>query len=249
MSSTISAVSKPLPQTLPRRYLPVEMIGQGGMGIVYRVVDQLAGDLVALKQLNPGFRPIDDTSDAMDRVSIAHEFRMLSMLRHPYILPALDFGFGADSLAYFTMPLLQNPQTILEFTANQPFPDQVNMLMQILQALAYLHQHGVIHNDLKPNNILVVNGRVQLLDFGVSSIVGEPRDFLAGTPRYIAPEMLRLSSPTRESDLYAVGVIAYEVFSNLTTPAGTSWYNRPTPADARQLNIDTQVREIVATLL
>src|SRR4051812_23510342 len=84
-----------LPRTLPKIYLPVDVIASGGMGVVYRVVDRLRGQVVALKQLKPGV--------PVDRMAIAREFRTLSTLRHPYIVPALDFGFDADDQPFFTM--------------------------------------------------------------------------------------------------------------------------------------------------
>lgn len=239
----------PLPKTLPKAYKPLRVVASGGMGVVYEVLDQLRGQVLALKQLKAGVQPLLAEGQAEDRASIAREFRMLSMLRHPYILPALDFGFDGEGAPFFTMPLLKDPVTIVDFALHQPFSTQLNLLIQTLQALAYLHRHRIIHNDLKPSNILVVDGRVQILDFGLSCHTTEMEALYAGTLRYLAPERFRGGRPTPQSDLYALGVIAFELFA-AHLPGGEQVAHRPpTPEQARSLPIDPHIRESIATLL
>lgn len=152
----------------------------------------------------------------MLRLTLAREFRMLSSLRHPNIISVLDYGFDDELLPYFTMELLEGAQTILQAGRDRPLATQVDLLAQMLQALAYLHRRGVIHRDLKPGNVMVVDGRVKVLDFGVSILrEREVQDgrLIVGTLAYMAPELIGGAPATEASDLYAVGVIAYELFS------------------------------------
>ncbi len=149
------------------------------------------------------------------RMTLAREFRMLSSLRHPNIISVLDYGFDEEGRPYFTMELLENARPIMRAAQGESFTGKLDLLGQMLLALAYLHRRGVIHRDLKPGNVLVESGRVKVLDFGVS-ILREQDDaarVLVGTLAYMAPELLMLSPATEASDLYAIGVIAYELFA------------------------------------
>src|SRR5258706_15531538 len=155
------------------------------------------------------------TKDRMDtRLALAEEFQLLASLRHPNIISVLDYGFD-DGNPYFTMELLDHAQTILECGRGQPLAAQVGLLVQVLQALAYLHRRGVIHHDLKPGNVLVTGEQVKLLDFGLSVMRKQRSDdggTTSGTLAYLAPEVLSGLPSDETSDLYAVGVIAYELF-------------------------------------
>ena len=154
--------------------------------------------------------------DDVLRLTLAREFRLLSSLRHPNIISVLDYGFDEELSPYFTMELLEGATTILAAGAGATTAVKVDLLAQTLQALAYLHRRGVIHRDLKPGNVMVVDGRVKVLDFGVSTL--RERDvqreqFIVGTLAYMAPEVLMGAPATEASDLYAIGVIAYELFA------------------------------------
>lgn len=232
-----------MPTSIPKYYQPLEVVGMGSFGIVYRVYDHLRRQVIALKQLRPVF-----AENADHRAMIINEFRILSRLRHPYVLPALDFGFDDDHHPYFTMPLLANAMTLHKAVVHRSFGEKVELLIQALQALTYLHQHRVIHNDLKPSNILVVENHVVLLDFGFASILGDARFRASGTLRYLAPERLRGISST-ETDFFALGVIAFELFAASTALAELVEQRQPTPADVEQLPIDLQMRQIIASLL
>jgi tetratricopeptide (TPR) repeat protein len=199
-----------------RRYLLDEQLGEGGMGAVYRATDRLTGQTVALKRVttpteNLSFSMRDQYSDL--RVALANEFQTLASLRHPNVISVLDYGFLTDGQPFFTLTLLQNPQTLVEAAHDQPFETQIHLLMQTLQALAYLHRRGIIHRDLKPANVLVTDGQVRVVDFGLSVISDDKNGAIAGTLSYIAPETLRGGGVSQASDLYAVGVMAYEIFA------------------------------------
>jgi Protein kinase domain/AAA ATPase domain len=194
------------------RYQVLNEISRGGMGRVYRVLDRLTGRVVTLKRV---VEPLDlgDKDSREARLSLAREFRLLASLRHPNIIRVLDYGFDEYGEPYYTMDLAESARTIVEAGATAPLAVQVDLLVQTLRALVYLHRHGIIHRDLKPPNILVVSDQVQLLDFGLALRRGgetDPGEF-GGTPLYMAPEMWRGEAASERSDLYALGMVAYEM--------------------------------------
>jgi tetratricopeptide (TPR) repeat protein len=200
---------------IANRYQPLDILGKGGMGTVYRALDRLNGGLVALKRVTIPSEQLDfgGRNEHWDnlRLALAHEFRVLASLRHPNIISVLNYGFD-ENQPYFTMDMLENGQTIVDFGGEQLLSVQINLILQILQALAYLHRRGILHRDLKPSNVLVVNGQVKLLDFGIAMIRGENPQ-TSGTLPYMAPEVLMGDPASEASDLYAVGVMVYELFA------------------------------------
>ncbi len=193
------------------RYSLLKRIGEGGMGTVFEAEDRLSGQMVALKCLK--LRTEHDYTDTYQRQQLAREFQILAGLRHPHIISVLDFGYGSDWQPYFTMPLLQGARNILEVAAERMLYGKVRLLIETLQALSYLHRHGILHLDLKPSNILVEpNGRVRVLDFGIATEVAHKPD-TGGTLEYMSPEMLNGEAVSPASDLYALGVITYQIFA------------------------------------
>src|SRR5215475_531275 len=195
------------------RYELINELGRGGFGSVYRALDRLSGRVLTIKRMR--LEPSGDSGSVEMRRSLAQEFKVLASLRHPNVITVLDYGFGEDKEPYLVMDLEEHAMTILEAGTGQPVAVQAELLVQTLRALLYLHRVGIIHRDLKPENVLVVRGQVKVLDFGLSVRRGEdsPEDReIAGTPGYIAPEVLGGEAPSEQSDLYALGVIAYELF-------------------------------------
>jgi serine/threonine protein kinase len=195
-----------------RRYEILELLGTGGMGSVYRAYDRLSGQTVALKRVAVAPRRAADTSNLL--LALAQEFRLLAALRHPQIISVFDYGFDSARQPYFTMELLDQPQTLLEIGRAQPLAFQIDLLVQALQALTYLHRRGILHHDLKPENMLVSNGQVRLLDFGLSITLDQSqRADISGTLLYLPPEVLDGAPFTAAGDLYAIGVIAYQLLA------------------------------------
>ncbi len=235
-----------LDEILGRRYRLLDRLGQGGMGLVVRALDRLTGQHVALKLVslrpqspaNPRF--VSDSSDGGLRhhtgtgrsdvsattaaeppgsrlTALAQEFRTLVTLRHPNVISVLDYGFDAGR-PYFTMELLSDARPLLPLAATVPLTTQLELLVQLLRALAYLHRRGIVHRDLKPSNILVLSRpaglSLKVLDFGLAiQSTDRPRGKQAGTLLYMAPEVLRGAAASAASDLYAVGVMAYQMLT------------------------------------
>jgi tetratricopeptide (TPR) repeat protein len=204
------------------RYQILDKLGSGGMGAVFKARDLLSGEIVALKQVNTTAAGPDSggphtTADVA--LALASEFRTLAALHHPHIVAVLDYGFDSERKPYYTMQLLEGAQPLTATEADRSLADKVRLIVETLQALTYLHRHGVVHSDLKPANVLVTAlGTVKVLDFGLakshdSSMQAHMEKGLVGTIAYMAPEIFQEEEPTIQSDLYAVGVMAYELFA------------------------------------
>src|SRR5262249_37802114 len=147
-----SIVQEPI-KIVGKRYQLLNLLGTGGMGIVYRALDRLSGHIIALKQMTTPTESLlfSSHSESTDpRVLLAHEFGLLASLRHPNIISVLDYGFDEEQQPYYTMDLLENADTIIGYGKKLTRIDQVVLLTELLRALAYLHRRGIIHRDLKP---------------------------------------------------------------------------------------------------
>lgn len=219
-----------------RRYELISLIGEGGMGAVFAARDRLNGRAIALKSIRHADYPSEespdqDTQDVSPqgsiaessplishefslqlRMALAREFHTLSSLRHPHIISVLDFGFDTLRRPFFTMELLVAPRTFTEAGQGLPLIGKLRLLAQLLRALIYLHRRGILHRDIKPSNILCDRGEVKVVDFGIATREKSTKD-VAGTLEYMAPELLFGASPSTASDLYAVGVLAYELLT------------------------------------
>ncbi|MEM6530047.1 MAG: serine/threonine-protein kinase, partial [Chloroflexota bacterium] len=201
-------------KTVANRYRLNGILGEGGMGVVYRAHDRLTGQVVALKSIaiDPARLAYNSrTSNRDHHLSLAREFRLLASLRHPYIIDVLDYGF--DHQPFFTMELIEEARTLTEASRSVPIKDRLALFGQLLQAMQYLHRRGIIHRDLKPHNILITTqDNVRVVDFGLAIEHGA-RQKMAGTIAYVAPEILQGYPATFASDIYALGMLAIEVLT------------------------------------
>lgn len=242
------------------RYQILDELGAGGMGVVFRAQDRLTGHTVALKRVTVAGERLQFASrHAADdaRLALAKEFEVLASLRHPHIISVLNYGFDAQRQPFFTMDFLAEARTLVTAVRARPFPEKLQLLIQVLQALAYLHRRGILHRDLKPDNVLVVNGRVKVLDFGLAVAhehLQPEREEISGTAAYLAPELLSGQPASEASDLYAFGVIAYELFGG-RHPFATDDMIRllmsvlHDPADVTTLPVPEPVKDVLAALL
>lgn len=198
---------------LGNRYIIHNRLGVGGMGAVFRASDLLTGQDVALKRVFINAERLDfGTKQTMSdpRLALAREFQVLASLHHPNIIQVLDYGFDDERQPYYTMSLLHNPQNIREAGQNLRADEKIRFIIDVLQALAYLHRRGIVHRDVKPANILVAQGEVKVLDFGLAIEANSAKD-TGGTLAYMAPEVLKGAPCSPAADLYAVGIITYEI--------------------------------------
>ena len=190
------------------KYAVLELLGRGGMGEVALGEAPYIGRRVAIKMIK-GAEP-----QARDR--FLHEARVIGGLAHPSIVSLLDFDFSGDE-PFLVMEYLKGQS--LDAWIQQPhsLSEQMVVLEDLCQALAYAHENGVLHRDVKPSNVQVLpNGRAKLMDFGIAR-GGSGRltttGAVVGTPEYMAPEILRDTAYSTRSDLYSCAVLLYEMFS------------------------------------
>jgi predicted ATPase len=183
------------------------------MGQIYCAFDRLRQVQVALKRLpaKPSSKGATEQFDL--NIALTREFQILASLRHPNIIHVLNYGFDKNSAPYLTMDLLESPQTICEAAYKRSLSYKMTLLIQMLQALVYLHRRNILHLDLKPENVLVVDDKVKVVDFGLANARDYQRESFVGTLSYSAPEVLQEKMPTPATDLYAVGVLAFEMIS------------------------------------
>ncbi len=202
------------------RYEIVDILGGGGMGIVYRVHDLLTGSTVALKSVEFILDLPDyvSSSTVLDlRSALTREFQVLASLYHPNIIKVLDYGFDQKQRPYFTMEFVEEMQRITEYAAGISPEARIDLIIQMMEALIYLHRHGVLHCDLKPDNVVMMkNGTVRLLDFGLATArqyMHEDPEYPHGTITHVAPELIDNRINSEASDLYAAGLVVYQMMT------------------------------------
>ena len=245
-------------QTLNGRYTLHQKIGEGGMGVVYLATDRLSQQQVALKQIRIDLKNLDWLSSmsygANPQITLAREFQILASLRHPHIISVRDYGFDQDKAPFYTMDYLNEAQTILQASLGLNAIDKIALIKQVLLALIYLHRRGILHRDLKPNNVLIVDNQVKVVDFGLASFKGQ-KVSSGGTLLYMPPEMLTKGTQpyVEATDLYAVGVMMYEILAgehpfDVTSPEFVNDVFFKTP-DLDKLNVNASIAEVVGCLL
>lgn len=193
------------------KYDLVRKIGSGGMSSVFKAIDRESDRPVAIKVLPPG---LDEEQSFKARFE--REARILMRLRHPNIVPILDFG-EVDGVYYIVMPLME-VGTLRERINSGPLkPEEgAHIVRQIAEALQYAHDMDLVHRDVKPSNILLdEEGNAWLSDFGTARVLDATANLtgssLIGTPQYMSPEQARGEPVTPRADVYALGVVLYQM--------------------------------------
>ena len=209
-------------------------LGRGGMATVYLAQDAKHNRVVALKVLHP------DLASSVGPGRFLREIKVVARLSHPHILPLFDSG-EAGGLLYYVMPHVEG-ETLrerLERDQQLPITEAVRHALAIANALDYAHRQGVIHRDVKPENIMLYEGEAMVMDFGIAkspSHAGSggtpPAGVLFGTPAYVSPEQAAAPSDADgRADQYSLGVVLYEMLAGERPFAGDS----PAEAFARRL--------------
>jgi len=214
----------PEPAELEKQFPQLEIIkllGQGGMGVVYKARQRQLDRLVALKILPPH---IGRTEAFAER--FAREARSLAKLSHPRIVMIYDFGHTEAGLYYFIMEYVDGTdlRRVIQ-TGELSASEALNIIPQICEALQYAHEEGIVHRDIKPENILInKKGQVRIADFGLAKLLDRPATSAAstltkvgqrmGTPHYMAPEQIEHPSGVdHRADIYSLGVVFYEMLT------------------------------------
>ncbi|NJK80763.1 MAG: protein kinase [Chloroflexaceae bacterium] len=197
------------------RYTAIHTLGTGGMGAVFRALDRLTGAYVAIKSLtvHPDILDIISTSGTDLRVALTQEFQILATLRHPHIVSVLDYGFDTEGRPFFTMELLDDAHPLSAYVHNCHTDQIFSIFWQALQALRYLHRRGILHRDLKPDNIMVLpDATIKVLDFGLAVLRDKYETAeQIGTLPYMPPEVINDERYSEASDLYGLALILYEI--------------------------------------
>jgi WD40 repeat protein/DNA-binding SARP family transcriptional activator len=221
-----------------RGYRLLEPIGEGAFGVVYRATQPQIGREVAIKAIHPQLANHPDFVRRFER-----EAQIVARLEHPHIVPLYDYWRGPDG-AFLVMRYLRGG-SVEDLIAEGPLPVDrtATLLDQIAAALAAAHRQGVVHRDVKPGNVLLdEEGNAYLTDFGVALDAGSPErtsgTMMRGTPAYLSPEQVRLEAATPRSDVYALGVVLYEMLTG----------KHPYPEGSLSALLDRHLREPVPSL-
>ena len=194
------------------RYRVAGLLGRGGMGEVYRADDLTLGQSVALK-----FLPAELADDPLRRRRFLDEVRTALKVTHPNVCRVYDIGeFGGQHFLSMEYVDGEDLASLLRRIGRLPQERAVEVARQICAGLAAAHGQGILHRDLKPANIMLDGrGQVRLTDFGLAALAEsiDPSEVRAGTPAYQAPEQLQGQAVTLRSDLYALGLVLYELFT------------------------------------
>ncbi len=207
-------MDKNIGKKLDGRYEITELIGEGGMADVYKGVDVVDNKVIAVKILKKEFA---ESEEFLRR--FRNESKAIAVLSHPNIVKIYDVGFS-DKIQYIIMEYIDGI-TLKEYIENErvlSWKDAVHFVTQILRALQHAHERGIVHRDIKPQNIMMfTDGTIKVMDFGIAKFAREEgktaTDQAIGTVHYISPEQARGDITDAKSDLYSVGVMLYEMLT------------------------------------
>ena len=204
------------------RYVIVEEIGQGAMGVVYKAVDPLIDRTVAIKTIN-----LDLSKEELANFEkrFQREVQSAGKLNHPNIVTVYDVG-RTEGVAYMAMEFLEGKELreILDSGVVLPIEKITHISSQVAEGLAFAHEHGIVHRDVKPANVMVMkNGLIKITDFGIAQMSSASRTvsgMVMGSPKYMSPEQVVGQAVDGRSDIFALGVVIYEMLTGKTPFAG-----------------------------
>ena len=198
------------------RYEVIGELGQGAMGVVYKAKDPLIDRVVAIKTINLGLA-MDEKEEYEGR--FYQEAKAAGRLNHPNIVTIYDVG-KSGNVAYIAMEFLEGRELrdIMNERGMLPVDQVLDVVAQVALGLAYAHEHGIVHRDVKPSNIMLVrDGLVKITDFGIarmaSSSVRTQTGMVLGSPKYMSPEQVMGKEIDQRSDIFSLGVMLYEMLT------------------------------------
>jgi serine/threonine protein kinase len=243
------------------RYVILQPLGGGGMGVVYKAHDPNLQRTVAIKV--PRFDEPHHASPVA-RLRFLREARAAAAIRHPHVCPIHDVG-EHDGVPYVVMAFVEGQSLAERLASRRPFDcrSAVRLAREIAEALAAVHAHGIIHRDLKPGNILLDrSGHAVLTDFGLSRFEHDTEHLtqegaLTGTPAYMAPEQARRDQVDARSDLFSLGSVLYELFTGELPFKGSTVIavltslvlDRPRPVAELKPDLPPELVEVLMQLL
>ena len=223
------------------RYRVLSELGRGGMSVVYRAFDRLKDREVALKLLKLS------EAEPYNLLFLQQEFHAMARLHHPRLVQVFDYGTLDDGSSYFTMELLAGQD--LSCLGPLAFESLLQVLVSIADVLGFMHARGYVHRDVKPSNVRVLPTEpgqpldVKLMDCGLTEKLGREAEAVAGTLAYLAPEAWLKAPIDIRGDLYALGVLAFEITTgqlpfDASTGVGLLRTKTEAPRDLRELRPD-----------
>jgi serine/threonine protein kinase len=240
------------------RYRITGRIGRGGMGIVYRGLDEVLEREVAIKTLT-----VEGTLDEESRKRFDIEAKAAAKLQHPNIVTVFELG-EERGMPFIAMELLPGVDLEVLLRSGEPFllQEKLDVVIQVLRGLAFAHEHGIVHRDMKPSNIRILDdGTVKIMDFGIAKLGGTSvtkSGMMVGTVHYMSPEQIRGRGLDGRSDVFSVGVILHELLSGerpFTADAPTAVlykiiHERPAPLPLGELGeVGPRLQEITRRAL
>lgn len=242
------------------RYVIIGELGQGAMGIVYKATDPLIDRAVAIKTINLA---LAHEGKEEYEARFYQEAKAAGRLSHPNIVTVYDVGKSGD-IAYIAMEFLQGRELrdILNDRQRLPVDQAVDIVAQVALGLAYAHEHGIVHRDVKPSNIMVVrDGHAKITDFGIarmeSSAVRTQTGMVLGSPKYMSPEQVMGKLTDQRSDIFSLGVMLYEMLTgqppftgeNINAVMYQTLNTVPPPPSAMNPEVPSMLNFIVAKAL
>jgi len=215
--------------TLAGRYDVKEILGQGGMGTVFKAVDRELGEVIAIKTLKQDFLQQDPT--ALERFK--SEIRLARRISHRNVVRTHDLG-EHQGFYYITMEYVEGTslKALIKARWRLPVPVTLSVGKQLARALEVAHEQGIIHRDIKPQNMVVEpSGVLKVMDFGIARLAERPQESgvtqagaIVGTPEYMAPEQVTADAVDHRADLYAAGCVLYECLTGQPPITGETSY-------------------------
>lgn len=255
---------------LNNKYRLIEPLGQGGMGIVYRAQDLVKEQTIALKLLRHEY-----VSNITEVRRFAREAAAAMRIKHPNVIETYEYGIIPSGQAYIVMEVLSG-NSLMSHLVKHVMVDinwAAKVMGQVCQGVLAAHQQGVVHRDLKPNNIFLLNDTfinpfIKVLDFGIAflqNIENETQEsdlerltdpnIIVGTPEYMSPEQIRKRDVNKETDIYSLGIIFYELLCGQVPFSGSevdiliSHINLEPPHISNKISINNQLANLIMQML